>query len=176
MANDDLDAERIITGPGRTDISHALSSRDAKGPCSNLAQGTLIAFAQNQRDEVRLMDKAEALAAEPGAKQQTYLFSIMPQNSGKDFKARQVDMTQPLMAAGQSYGNQGSDVLLTGMAVRRLTPLECERLQGFPDGYTDIPSASDSARYKALGNSMAVPCMAWIGGRISYSVAAYSGS
>ena len=38
--------------------------------------------------------------------------------------------------------------------IRRLTPLECERLQGFPDGWTDIPSASDSARYKALGNSV----------------------
>ena len=38
--------------------------------------------------------------------------------------------------------------------IRRLTPLECERLQGFPDGWTDIPDASDSARYKALGNSV----------------------
>ena len=43
--------------------------------------------------------------------------------------------------------------------VRRLTPLECERLQGFPDGWTDIPGASDTARYKALGNSVAVPCV-----------------
>lgn len=41
--------------------------------------------------------------------------------------------------------------------VRRLTPLECERLQGFPDGFTDIPGASDTARYKALGNSIALP-------------------
>ena len=54
----------------------------------------------------------------------------------------------------------------SGMIVRRLTPTECERLQGFPDGYTDIPGASDSARYKALGNSMAVPVMRWIGERI----------
>ena len=52
------------------------------------------------------------------------------------------------------------------MIVRRLTPTECERLQGFPDGYTDIPGASDSGRYKALGNSMAVPVMRWIGERI----------
>jgi DNA (cytosine-5)-methyltransferase 1 len=43
--------------------------------------------------------------------------------------------------------------------IRRLTPLECERLQGFPDHWTDIPGASDSARYKALGNSMAIPCV-----------------
>jgi DNA (cytosine-5)-methyltransferase 1 len=56
------------------------------------------------------------------------------------------------------------------MTVRRLTPTECERLQGFPDGYTLVPyrgkPAADSPRYKALGNSMAVPCMAWIGRRI----------
>ncbi len=46
--------------------------------------------------------------------------------------------------------------------IRRLTPLECERLQGFPDGWTDIPDASDSARYKALGNSVAIPCVDFV--------------
>ena len=52
------------------------------------------------------------------------------------------------------------------MAVRRLTPVECERLQGFPDNYTNIFKAADGNRYKALGNSMAVPVMRWIGQRI----------
>ena len=56
-------------------------------------------------------------------------------------------------------------------AVRRLTPTECERLQGFPDGYTNVPyrgkpEAPDTQRYKAIGNSMAVPVMRWIGERI----------
>ena len=46
--------------------------------------------------------------------------------------------------------------------IRRLMPLECERLQGFPDGWTGIPNASDSARYKALGNSVAIPCVEFI--------------
>ena len=46
--------------------------------------------------------------------------------------------------------------------IRRLTPLECERLQGFPDGWTDLPGASDSARYRALGNSVAIPCVEFI--------------
>ena len=50
--------------------------------------------------------------------------------------------------------------------IRRLTPIECERLQGFPDNYTNIPNAPDTSRYKALGNSMAVPVMRWIGERI----------
>lgn len=49
-----------------------------------------------------------------------------------------------------------------GCVVRRLTPLECERIQGYPDGWTDIPGASDNVRYKALGNSIAVPCVAYI--------------
>ena len=48
------------------------------------------------------------------------------------------------------------------LLIRRLTPLECERLQGFPDGWTDLPGASDSARYKALGNSVAIPCVEYI--------------
>ena len=56
-------------------------------------------------------------------------------------------------------------------AVRRLTPRECERLQGFPDGFCNIPwrgkdHAPDGPQYKALGNSMAVNCMSWIGRRI----------
>ena len=46
--------------------------------------------------------------------------------------------------------------------IRRLTPLECERLQGFPDGWTNIPGASDSARYKAVGNSVAIPCVEYV--------------
>ena len=55
--------------------------------------------------------------------------------------------------------------------VRRLTPTECERLQGFPDGWTDVPDfngkpMSDAQRYKQLGNSMAVPVIRWIGERI----------
>ena len=46
--------------------------------------------------------------------------------------------------------------------IRRLIPLECERLQGFPDGWTNVPDASDSPRYKALGNSVALPCADYI--------------
>jgi DNA (cytosine-5)-methyltransferase 1 len=57
------------------------------------------------------------------------------------------------------------------MAVRRLTPEECEALQGFPRGYTNIPGAADGPRYKALGNSFAVPVVAWIGRRIKEAYA-----
>jgi DNA (cytosine-5)-methyltransferase 1 len=57
---------------------------------------------------------------------------------------------------------------LLPVGLRKLTPTECERLQGFPDGYTNImPETPDGPRYKALGNSMAVPVMRWIGSRIA---------
>jgi DNA (cytosine-5)-methyltransferase 1 len=62
--------------------------------------------------------------------------------------------------------DRGTQAVMQSMAIRRLTPVECERLQGFPDNYTNIPNAADGPRYKALGNSMAVPVMSWIGKRI----------
>ena len=74
----------------------------------------------------------------------------------------------PTLEAGE--GGNNKPAVHVGMAVRRLTPKECERLQGFPDDYTQVPyrnkPAADGTRYKALGNSMAVPVMAWIGKRI----------
>jgi len=70
-------------------------------------------------------------------------------------------------------GMKQTSYVRTAMQVRRLTPRECERLQGFPDDYTAIPwrakpasECPDGPRYKALGNSMAVPVMRWIGERI----------
>lgn len=70
-------------------------------------------------------------------------------------------------------GGSSRSYIATSWAVRRLTPLECERLQGFPDGYTDVPYRKrnwtpDGPRYKALGNSMAVNAMDWLGQRIAY--------
>lgn len=71
---------------------------------------------------------------------------------------------------GSHQSGGGHQAVMHGTAVRRLTPRECERLQGFPDDYTLInvrgKPAADGPRYKALGNSMAVPVMAWIGRRI----------
>lgn len=71
---------------------------------------------------------------------------------------------------GNASATNGSLFAGQAMQVRRLTPVECERLQGFPDDYTLVSyrgkPAADGPRYKALGNSMAVPVMAWIGRRI----------
>ncbi len=76
---------------------------------------------------------------------------------------------------GNASADNGSLFANYGMAVRRLTPVECERLQGFPDNYTNIPwrkqpESPDGPRYKALGNSWAAPVVQWIGERIERSL------
>lgn len=89
------------------------------------------------------------------------------------------DVVAPLMARdGKRVGSQFvrdgkvlAEPSAEGWTVRRLTPMEFERLQGFPDGWTDVPYRGaehppDAPRYKALGNSMAVPVMRWIGERM----------
>ena len=176
----------------------------AGDPCHPLAAGAhvpAIAFAQNQRDDI-----AMPLRSNDGSgNRQAMAWSIMPQNSGKDYKAREVDVAQPVMGNGPVGGNQGGDYIqvqalcegghgVTEMdtatavqsgggkagqgyqavrassSVRRLTPRECERLQGFPDGWTDVvyrgKAAADGPRYRALGNAFAVPVVRWIARRM----------
>ena len=101
--------------------------------------------------------------------------------SAKDYGGDAMSELAPTLRAGghtNSHPNAGvMPAVMMGMAVRRLTPRECERLQGFPDDYTLVPHptgrrkdptrmAYDGPRYKAIGNSMAVPCMYFIGSRI----------
>ena len=82
--------------------------------------------------------------------------------------ARQCKDATDLVCQIPADGSPLQDALAAGVRalIRRLTPLECERLQGFPDGWTDIPGASDSARYRALGNSVAIPCVEYLIRRI----------
>ena len=84
------------------------------------------------------------------------------------FSRQRTDLFRPDEIASTESARQYKDatdlVLEAGDApnallIRRLMPVECERLQGYPDGWTDLPGASDSARYKALGNSVAIPCV-----------------
>lgn len=77
------------------------------------------------------------------------------------YENEEISGTLQCKASG-GYSLNYQNPVRVGYAVRRLTPLECERLQGFPDGWTDIPGASDTARYKALGNSIAIPCLDYI--------------
>ena len=177
-------------------------------------------FAQNQREEVRMLDVPGALAAEPGMHQQSYVVqNVCPTMTSSGAGFARVDgraehdcstlVLQPnevspsVTASGAAFsrtGQHGTEVdalvvqpnevsatlcasgagtdrpsaqgsqegfcVVDGPLPRRLTPVECERLMGFPDGWTDVrfqgKPARDTLRYRALGNSMAVPVMRWL--------------
>ena len=99
-------------------------------------------------------------------------YSIREDAKANNFSATPLHVTPALQALRPSVQSHHAQTFVANpMAVRRLTPVECERLQGFPDGYTNIPwrgkeESPDAPRYKAMGNSMAVPVMRWIGKRI----------
>lgn len=149
------------------DVSPALKARDFKGPSSD-GDGDgapLIAHAL----------RAEGFdASEDGTGRGTPLVPIAfdCKASGRNgFGIGEIASTQRAMGHAGSHTNGGGhQAAVVGSAVRRLIPRECERLQGFPDDYTLIDvrgkPAADGPRYKALGNSMAVTVMAWIGSRI----------
>jgi DNA (cytosine-5)-methyltransferase 1 len=107
---------------------------------------------------------AGALGSNEGMKQRTYV-GIDSQCNGSE------EGIVPIPSSGNGQTSHGS--VSDGMVVRRLTPTECERLQGMPDNHTRIPwrnkppeECPDGPRYRAIGNSIAVPCLEWIGKRI----------
>jgi DNA (cytosine-5)-methyltransferase 1 len=139
------------------------------------------AVAQNQSGEVRVGDVFNTLTtnSSPSARNTPMLLqepvtfkdvsNCLNPDQPQVWRVYGTDGIAPTTQAGESRGN----AILTTMAVRRLTPTECERLQGFPDDYTKIPwknkqadDCPDGPRYKALGNSWAVPVVTWIGKRI----------
>jgi DNA (cytosine-5)-methyltransferase 1 len=139
----DFESETFIVLPAvcvTGDITHTLKAEgfDASEDGTGRGQPIVAAFAENSRGELRL-------GGGDGSRCGT-------------------------LSTGGGKPGQGTPTVLAGMAIRRLMPVECERLQGFPDGHTEITvrnkPAADGPRYKSLGNSMAVPVMAWIGSRI----------
>ena len=159
----------IITVSG--EVAHTLTQRYDSTE-DGTGRGTpVIAFAQNQREEVRIMEVAGALAAQPGMKQQTYIG--FPERMSST-QAHTKGGISPALQASNPMAVASSFKADIGYMVRRLTPVECERLQGFPDGYTSVihkkKLSADGPRYKALGNSMTVNVMRWIGQQIEKSL------
>ena len=144
---------------GTDDIASTMSARDFKAATDLVAQPTMI---HGTQDPI-----ISDIAFPPGRNsgQENVLVQAITQFGEIAGTLSARHDSSPCADRGQNMVNQS-------MAVRRLTPVECERLQGFPDNYTDIPKAADGPRYKALGNSMAVPVMAWIGKRIAREVVA----
>ena len=135
------DVAPCLTKTDRHAVAHAFkirggSGNGGKGYLGQDEQAFTLSTVQDQQIAVGSADKAGTLRANPGS-------------------------------GWRSNGTPVEGVAIQNMAVRRLTPVECERLQGFPDNYTNIKeNCPDGPRYKALGNSMAVPVMKWIGTRI----------
>jgi DNA (cytosine-5)-methyltransferase 1 len=145
------------TAPTLRGMGHNASHANAGGQLA-------VAFSANQRGELR---------------ERLVHGSLSGARSGKQFDGviHPTQVAAPLTASyakqvdSSDTSNGPPNLLRSAMAVRRLTPRECERLQGFRDDYTLVEyrgrMASDGPRYKALGNSMAVPVMRWIGQRIA---------
>jgi DNA (cytosine-5)-methyltransferase 1 len=175
--------------PTLRSMGHSTSHANAGGQVA-------VAFHENQRGEISLNDTVGALnkgGGKPGQGYPAVALNLRGREGGSQFEVSDVASLRAASGgSSRSYvvngnstpevgdelafplrSNDGSgnrQALRSGMAVRRLTPIECEALQGFPPGYTQVPyrgkPAADGPRYKALGNSMAVPVMAWIGKRI----------
>jgi DNA (cytosine-5)-methyltransferase 1 len=136
-----------------------------------------LAFAQNSRNEVRLIGgddrTAGCVSGREGMKQKTYVASVAIR--GRDGGAA-AELGLDVATALRAPQGGGDKVhILHNLAVRRMTPLECERLQYFPDNYTLIPwrgkpaaSCPDGPRYKAIGNSMTVSVIRWVGERLAW--------
>lgn len=157
-----------------------------------------IAFSQNVRGELRLESGHGQLAGalstgggKPG-QGRPMVVSVALRERAAGLAAELGDNLSTALRAGRGSGDKGHVLAPAYEAhfryipndpdaddgspwrVRRLMPVECERLQGMPDDYTLVPyrgkPAADAPRYKAIGNAMAVPCVAWLGGRLQQAL------
>lgn len=184
-------------GGGRTDrtptleeslpsVAWALQERDSKGADSSTKEGHLIPTRHGgffndpiPFDTTQITSKSNYSCPKDGDPCHPLAAGAHPPALAFDCKASgqngfgvgEIASTMRSMGHNASHQNGGGhQAVMSGMAVRRLTPTECARLQGFPDDYLDIiyngKPACDGPKYKALGNSMAVPCILWIGEQI----------
>lgn len=160
---DGFDASEDGTGRGTPLVAATITAQIGEQTGQDARNGNLIAF-----DTTQITSAANRSNPKPG--DPCHPLARGAHAPAIAFDARQSDVIQygdktgPLDTCGFTMGVQ------TATAVRRLMPVECERLQGFPDGHTAImwrgKPAADGPRYKALGNSWAVNCARWIGRRI----------
>jgi len=168
LASNSMKSKNPNSGCRQVELSKTL---DTSSPCPSKNQGGIAIVAPT----LTTNDPSRSPQATEVTNQIAAVFEATIQNqkstpiiSWDSELNPNVDKMGTLMRGGQGGRMDG---VMHNMAVRRLTPVECERLQGFPDYYTDIKPKDkptpDGARYKALGNSMAVPVMRWIGERIN---------
>ena len=162
--NHGIDAR--YTGPHK--VSPTLTNRGGTG-------GNNLPLALQVREPICISGKAIDRQPQNGGNglgcQEGIAYTLTATDHHAVFSRQRVDVFRDDNVASTESARQHKDA--TGLVlqntgderpllIRRLTPLECERLQGFPDFWTDLPRASDSSRYKALGNSVAIPCVEYI--------------
>jgi site-specific DNA-cytosine methylase len=162
-----FDASEDGTGRGVPLVSATLYAKDGRGVHTDMTPN-LIAY-QCQGTNVGPMGTLrKGNGNEQGGG--PFTIEVRGRNGECNLEYRDDGTANALRTPSGGRAGLGIGAIATRYAVRRLTPRECERLQGFPDGWTDVPfngkPASDSARYRAIGNSMAVNVMRWIGTRI----------
>ena len=184
--------EEVADDAGESTVG-ALCARDYKGVGSQYVdEGKCVVMAFGGNNTKGPIDKATACNAKGGSgrmdfESETFIIACHarqdPITSDKALPLDQKGNSQAIISgtltsrygsqSGQDLQNMDYGLIPSNTIVRRLTPMECERLQGFPDAYTAIPwrnkaadQCPDGPRYKALGNSMAVPVVKWIGQRI----------
>lgn len=138
------------------------------GENSTAMAGNGVARVADPAEVARCLDTCGGYSANQGG---NVVMAYRWQNDADGIVPDEVASTLRANGTTTDERTTGAYVQQASMQVRRLTPVECERLQGFPDGYTNIPwrgkpESPDGPRYKALGNSWAVPCARWIGERI----------
>lgn len=148
------------------EVSFTLNCMDVHGVVQPITFGAQMSVPQTDVDLVQTLQ-----AKNPMAVAQPIAFE-----PGKMKRLGYGDAEPGLSPTLRAHAGDNQLAVSQHMAVRRLTPVECERLQGFPDNYTNIPwrkqsESPDGPRYKALGNSWAVPVVRWIGERIERSLA-----
>jgi DNA (cytosine-5)-methyltransferase 1 len=148
----------LAFGPGgQHEVSHAIRSQPSKADKPD-STTYVIQNATRGKSQNGLGISQEDVS---------YTLDSLGNHAVATVDCRNLYENEEISATIQSKPNGGHSLnyqnpVRIGYRVRRLTPLECERLMGFPDGWTDIPGASDTARYKALGNSIAIPCLDYI--------------
>jgi DNA (cytosine-5)-methyltransferase 1 len=168
--NERVEAEAMIVQP--YEVGNCLTARMHKGINSTLDEGQTPVIVHGTQDPC-VSDIAFAQGRNNGGEnvliQPISIQDVRSVEKAQNGKGWNDDGTAYTV---DTHATQG---VAASMAVRRLTPVECERLQGFPDGYTNIPwrkkdESPDGPRYKALGNSWAVPVVRWIGQRIEKQI------
>ena len=180
LASNSMKSSNPVSGCNVVDVAKCI---DTSIPCPSKNQGGIavaMVNMQGSKSNACVTDDGSSYTINAMHGHDVHAVAVAPtsfdcKSSHINVDRNGVAQTLRAMNAAESHASGGGHIAIASqtMQVRRLTPTECERLQGFPDGWTAIPwkkkpadQCPDGPRYKALGNSMAVNCMEWLGERI----------